>query len=127
VQRKKTFLVVCLSIVMGTLSAQTSPPAGVDKFIPDRLPFKRTFATAPKGNLPPFRFMGKSRLPGFQITTPDNRVPDITTPYNRASDMITPYTLGFFCKEELVIQKTLRLPLFLRLGSLDYCNKLEGK
>ena len=102
---------------MGTLSAQTPPPAGVDKFIPDHLQLKRTFATTPKDNLPPIRFTGLSRLPGFQITAPDNRAPDITTLYS----------LGFFCKEELVIQKTLRLPLFLRLGSLDYCNKLEGK
>jgi hypothetical protein len=112
---------------MGTLSAQTSPVAGVDKFIPDHLQFKRTFVTAPKGNLPPVRFTGLSRLPGFQITTPDNGAPEITTPYNRGSGMTTPYSLGFFCKEELVIQKTLRLPLFFRLGSLDYCNKLEGK
>lgn len=35
--------------------------------------------------------------------------------------------LGFFCKRELDIQKTTHLPVFFRLGSLESCNKLEGK
>ncbi len=35
--------------------------------------------------------------------------------------------LGFFCKRELDIQKTTHLPVFFRLGSLESCNRLEGK
>lgn len=34
---------------------------------------------------------------------------------------------GFFCKEELAIQKRTGVNFSLRLGTLDYCNFLEGK
>ena len=34
---------------------------------------------------------------------------------------------GFFCREELKIEKAVKLPVHFRLGSLEQCNYYEGK
>ena len=34
---------------------------------------------------------------------------------------------GLICKKELALQKAIKVPLHLRLGSLQQCNYLEGK
>ncbi len=35
--------------------------------------------------------------------------------------------LGFFCRQELRIQKATRVPFKFRLGSIQYCDWMEGK
>jgi hypothetical protein len=36
-------------------------------------------------------------------------------------------TYGFFCREELKIEKATKMPIRIRLGSLAQCNYYEGK
>lgn len=35
--------------------------------------------------------------------------------------------LGFFCRQELKIEKLITIPLLFRLGSIDYVNWIERK
>ncbi len=35
--------------------------------------------------------------------------------------------LPFFCDKELKLQKAVKFPVKFRIGSVDACNKLEGK
>ena len=35
--------------------------------------------------------------------------------------------LGFFCQQEIKIEKTVKFPIKFRLGSVEACNYLEGK
>lgn len=48
-------------------------------------------------------------------------------PFNLMSSNYYTSTLGFFCKKELEVEKALKFPLKVRLGSVAYTDQMEGK
>jgi hypothetical protein len=56
-----------------------------------------------------------------------NQMPCAFAPINLIKENTYSQNLGFVCKKELQLEKATKIPFRFRLGSLDYCNKLEGK
>jgi len=52
-----------------------------------------------------------------QITSP----PPFLSPGYYASQ------LGFFCKQEIIFEKTAKIPFKFRLGTVEDCDRMEGK
>lgn len=76
-----------------------------------------------------FSFFPKNRL--VLATPPVKRQVWNIFPPKNISLRITPSTatqqFGFFCRAELKTDAALKIPVRFRLGSLQYCDYMEGK
>ena len=124
VQRKKTFLVVCISILTSPLWAQTGVPVllknnGLEVGEAGVKPVTLLYPVP----ISEGRGMGDYGLlnRGYVFRLPVNVL------YDSYGSGYYMGNLGFFCRKEWQIEKTTHLPVRVRLGSLEEVNRLEGK
>jgi hypothetical protein len=67
----------------------------------------------------------QKQQPSF--TTPKGNYINTTATYPLISANYYAQNLGFFCKKELQLEKITKVPFKFRLGSVQQCDRMEGK
>jgi len=113
-QRVYRFVVVLLLMLPARIYAQQQLPLFAQK-----MPHKPVFPTYNSVSRYPVSF--------FQDIPTAQRFPVNMEPFNIINCNFYTSHFGFFCRQELKLEKQTDIPLRVRLGSLEYLNKMEGK
>ena len=114
-QRGYGFVVVLLLMLPGRIYSQQQLPLSAQKM------------PHPSPIFPITNVAGGHRLDFLQEMTKDGRFCVNTQPFNIINSNFYTNHFGFFCRQELKFEKQTDIPLRVRLGSLEYVNKIEGK
>src|SRR5689334_20890578 len=119
-QRAYQILVVFMLILPGAIFSQQQMPPFAQK--------TPHIFNAP-GNFKLKKYQAYNYVPS-SLTNNALRLSTVNPPPFRMDILSANFTiqsLPFFCKKEFLFEKSTSIPLRMRLGSLDYVNKLEGK
>ncbi len=123
-QRACQFLVVLLLMLPAKIFSQQQIPR-IGQNSPHTLNFLETFGEKKiEYSYTNYLFIDNKPLFSFIPSSAPCKTPGIT---QMVTANITVQNLPFFCRKEFQFEKTTAIPLRLRLGSLEYVNKLEGK
>jgi len=144
-KRKKTFLVVCVSLVIIVGARAQNNPSGTKlsfSALSVRTPGQPSLYGIRLSALPAsgLLFSGIQYIPGtpginfgphpqglvFSPNGAEARTQARPSLQALEDNYYTSH-FGFMCKKELELEKTTHIPLRFRLGSLEQCNYLEGK
>ncbi len=116
VQRVAGFLVVFLLMFFGSSSGQRFPAPGIAVPGLKKVHFQQTVKSFQSqfGTVSILRATDCTRPPAFNLLN----LPTSRTYINN---------LGFFCRQELKLDKVLAVPVRFRLGSKEYVDWMEGK
>ena len=114
-QRAYRFVVVLLLMLPAIIYSQQQLPLFAQK-MPHISPFFLAFDG-----------VGRDRVHFLQEVEMGGKSPANTQACKIINSNFYTNHVGFFCRQELKFEKQTDIPLRLRLGSLEYVNKIEGK
>lgn len=129
----KKFLVLAIALNVKCLAQQRSQPIpGYMSPVNELLSAKQDLAGFDwkkfQDSSIAYRQKLHARGNALSLTTSGNEPATISkNNFSNISPAFYSQHIGFFCKKELEVEKRVKVPLRLRLGSLDYVNKMDGK